>query len=284
MEALPVSLRPIERMDRNLSERIDLIATDTTHGAGWLARQAVEALAEAVQGGADPVEAGHALASARPAMGAVAGAVGRVVAASRSTERLVEEASALIAQKDRAAHSISVLLSDDLKGTVMTHSASATVREALVHAQPARIVCTVSEPHGEGRPFSEELAAEGLTVELLADEDAEHAVATVDLLLVGADGVYIDGSLVNKVGTQALAKAATEAGVPVVVACETLKLVPYDPVEPEEKGWDLTPAEFIDRIVTDEGVHPPSEIGAVVDRTPFLRQGWELLNAPHSVR
>ena len=147
MEALPVSLRLIERMDRNLSERIDLIATDTTHGAGWLARQAVEALAEAVQGGADPVEAGRALASARPAMGAVAGAVGRVVAASRSTERLVEEASALIAQKDRAAHSISVLLSDDLKGTVMTHSASATVREALVHAQPARIVCTVSEPH-----------------------------------------------------------------------------------------------------------------------------------------
>ena len=33
----------------------------------------------------------------------------------------------------------------------MTHSASATAREALVHAGPGRVVCTVSEPGGEGR-------------------------------------------------------------------------------------------------------------------------------------
>ena len=116
-------------------------------------------------------------------------------------EQLVEQCRALIERRDRAAHSIAVLLKPDAQGTVMTHSASATVREALLHAGPRRVVCTVSEPHAEGRPFSEDLTAEGLAVELVTDEDATHAVASVSALLVGADSVFRDGSLVNKIGT-----------------------------------------------------------------------------------
>ncbi len=75
-----------------------------------------------------------------------------------------------------------------------------------------------------GAPSSRSCGAEGLTVELVADSDAAHAVQTVNLLLLGADTVFRDGSLVNKVGTRDLTKAAKEAGVPVVVACEVLKM------------------------------------------------------------
>jgi ribose 1,5-bisphosphate isomerase len=264
-------------MNSDLETRIRLIELDHRHGAGWLARQAVEALADAVAAGADPLETGRALAAARPRVGAVAGAVGRVLAAARSPEQLAEEAAALVALRDRAANSIAVLLGPDLHGTVMTHSASGTVREALVHTPPDRVVCTVSEPAGEGRPFADDLAAEGLTVEVVKDEDAEHAVGTVDMLLLGADAVFEDGSLVNKTGTSGLAKAAHEAGVPVVVACEIFKLAPYEPRDPKAERWDLTPPECIDRFVTEEGAYPPSEIGALVDRTPFLRAGAALL-------
>jgi ribose 1,5-bisphosphate isomerase len=264
-------------MATNLESRIRLIELDHRHGAGWLARQAVEALAEAVANGADPLETGRALVAARPEMGAIAGAVGRVLAAARSPEQIAEEAAALVALRDRAANSIAVLLAPNLEGTVMTHSASATVREALVHTPPDRVVCTVSEPEGEGRPFADDLEGEGLTVEVVADDDAEHAAETVDLLLLGADAVFEDGSLVNKAGTSGLAEAAHKAGVPVFVACETFKLTPSAPSDPDEERWDLTPAECLDQIVTEEGAYPPSEIAALIDRTPFLRAGAELL-------
>jgi ribose 1,5-bisphosphate isomerase len=159
----------------------------------------------------------------------------------------------------------------------LTHSNSATVREAVEHTPPDRVVCTVSAPVEEGRELADALRESGLTVELVDDTDAEHAVGTVGLLLVGADTVFRDGSLVNKVGTAGLAKAAKEAGVPVIVACEVIKLAPEDPRDPREERFDLTPPEHIDLIVTEEGEFPPQDIAALIDRTPFLHDGYALL-------
>ena len=260
-----------------VAEAVAAIGADETHGAGFLARQAVDALIAAAQLGADPLEAGRALAGARPAMGAIAGAVGRVLAAARTPEQVREEGQAVVAASDRAGRSIAILLDPELHGVVMTHSASATVREALLHARPVRVVCTASEPQGEGRRFAAELAREGLTVEVVADGDAAHAATTVDLVLVGADSVFRDGTLVNKAGTRKLAEAAKEARRPFVVACETFKLAPYGPREPDEELFDLTPPELIGRYVTEEGVFAPDEVAALVDRTPFLRDGYALL-------
>jgi ribose 1,5-bisphosphate isomerase len=264
-------------MDGKLAERVERIRSDDEHGGSWLAKEALEALVEAVELGEDPLVVARELVGARPTIGAMAGALGRVLAAGRTPEQVVEEAHALLASRERAAAAIAVLVKDDLTGTVMTHSASATAREALLYARPERVVCTVSEPVGEGRSFFQELDAEGLTVELVADSDAAHAVQTVHLLLLGADTVFRDGSLVNKVGTRSLTKAAKEAGVPVVVACEVLKVAPSEPQEPDEERVDLTPPEQIDRYVTEEGAFEPDEIGSLVDRTPFLRDGYELL-------
>lgn len=273
-----------------LEERARLITEDRTHGAGWLARQAVEALAEVAESGRDPVEAGRRLAAARPAIGAIAGALGRLLAPGMDPEQLVEEARALIDRRDRAATSIAVLAKPALAGRVMTHSASSTVREAVVHAKPQRVVCTVSAPHEEGRELAADLARAGLAVDLVADEDAGHALGTVDVLLVGADCVFRDGALVNKIGTAALASAAVDAGLPVLVACETLKIVPVNAgdgtegpwreLESDDEPFDLTPPELVTRYVTDEGILEPDEIASLADRTPFLRAGWELLRAP----
>jgi translation initiation factor 2B subunit (eIF-2B alpha/beta/delta family) len=261
-----------------LTSRVESVASDTSHGASWLAKEALETLVEAVELGEDPLETARALVRARPAIGSIAGAMGRALVAGRTPEQLVEEAHAVIAGRERAAATIAVILAPDLtERIVMTHSASATAREALIHAQAERVVCTVSDPVGEGRAFSEELADAGLATDLVADEDAGHAVGTVDLLLLGADTVFRDGSLVNKIKTHGLVKAARKAGVPVVVACEVLKLAPDDPYEPDEERVDLTPPELIGSYVTEEGIFAPNEIAALVDRTPFLREGYELL-------
>jgi len=246
------------------------------HGASWMARRALEALVEAVESGEDPLEAGRALASARISLGAVAGAIGRVLVTG-SPEQVIAEAKALIGSRDRAAKAIAVMLAPDLAGTVMTHSASGTVREALTHTPPARVICTISEPGSEGRRLAAQLKASGLKVELIADAESSDAVRESDLLLLGADTVFKDGSLVNKIGTHAIARAAQEAGVPVIVACETFKLAPFDPEEPIEDTFELIPAALIDRVVTEEGAANTIDVASLVDRTPCLRQGYDLL-------
>jgi translation initiation factor 2B subunit (eIF-2B alpha/beta/delta family) len=280
-----------------LGERIEELRSDRQHGGSWMARRAVEALAEVAEQSAasseallaNLVSAGRELAESRPGVGAVAGAVGRLLAAASGNAQLDidqfrqlvrEEAESLVDGRRRAAAAIAIQLRERLEdAVVLTHSASATVREALLLTPPERVICTVSSPQDEGRPFSEELREAGLEVELVEDDQAPEQLEWASLLLVGADTVFRCGTVSNKAGTHALAEAAAIQGVPAVVACEVIKLAPMDADDADlEHGlFDLTPPELIDRVVTEEGAYLAEEICALVDRTPFLQDGYGLL-------
>jgi translation initiation factor 2B subunit (eIF-2B alpha/beta/delta family) len=189
----------------------------------------------------------------------------------------------------RAPASIAIMLRDRLEAaTVMTHSASATVREAFQHTPPAKILCTVSRPVEEGRPLADELREAGLEVELVEDDEAPGRLAETTMLLLGADTVFRDGTLCNKVGTIPLARAAHAAEVPTVVASEVIKLAPVpgaqapDLADFERELFEMIPPDLIAEYVTEEGVFEPDEIAALVDRVPFLREGYELV-APAGV-
>jgi translation initiation factor 2B subunit (eIF-2B alpha/beta/delta family) len=265
-----------------------------------MARRAVETLveltdAETARGEellAILIDSGRALAASRPAMGGITGAVGRLLAVARACahfgddelrQMLHDEANALIAGRDRAGRSIAIQLRERLTDAmVVTHSASATVREALLYTPPAKVACTVSSPFEEGRAFAEELRGEGLEVELVEDDQAAASLEHASLVLVGADTIFRDGSVCNKVGTAAMASAAGELGVPVVVASEVIKLAPIGASEAleqiqGERYFDVTPAEDVDEIVTEEGTFAGNEIAVLIDRTPFLRDGYQLL-------
>lgn len=276
-----------------LGERVEELRSTRDHGGSWMARRAVETLVEIAEEDAASgeellaklLEAGRELAASRPSVGAVAGAVGRLLAAANrhaqlETEQLRqlvrEEAQGLIEGRLRASASIAIQVSERLKdAVVLTHSASGTVREALLHTPPGRVICTVSSPQDEGRAFSDELREAGLEVELVEDEDAPKQLEWASLFLIGADTVFRDGTLCNKAGTRRLAEAAAANHVPTIVACEVMKLAPVD--APADGECELTPVELLDCIVTEEGTHPANEIRALVDRTPFLREGYALL-------
>jgi translation initiation factor 2B subunit (eIF-2B alpha/beta/delta family) len=281
------------------ADRIDQLRLDRSHGGSWLARHAVETL---VQEAASPaataeelldhlVGCAKQLAQARPDAGSVAAATGRLLASvshgwtlsANELRRLVlEEARAILDARDRAAGVIAIQLRPRLEeSVVLTHSASATVREAVLRTPPARLVCTVSAPDEEGRAFADELRAEGLNVELVADAEAPRAAKGVRLVLVGADTVYRDGTLANRRGTFAIAQAAAAARVPVVVAAEIIKLAPFAaPAEPADPNRsDLTPPELVTEYVTEDGALAPDQIATLVDRTSFLREGYELIGA-----
>jgi len=283
-----------------LGERVQELRSDRMHGGSWMARRAVEALVEVAETEAAStaelldrlVAAGRELAASRPGVGAVAGAVGRLLAAAHRQEHLPpdelrrlfqEEANALVASRDRAAASIAIQLRERLQDAfVLTHSASATVREALLHTPPEQVLCTVSAPYEEGRAFSESLREAGLDVELVEDEDGAGAVSRVSLLLVGADTVFLDGALCNKLGTRDLAQTAADEGVPTIVACEVLKLAPIDSarapeLREEKEVFDVTPGELVEQVVTEEGTVSSDEVRTLVERTPFLSEGYALL-------
>ena len=266
-----------------------------------MARRAVETLAELTKldvPSCDDLlgelkDAGRQLAACRPGVGAVAGAVGRVLAAAGheshldldNLRRLIqEEAQALDDSRQRAAASITIQLRERLEGaTVLTHSASATVREAFLQTKPGKALCTVSEPVGEGRAFAEEMRDAGLDAELVEDAEAPNRIGETSILLLGADTVFRDGTLCNKVGTVPLAKAAADAGIPTIVAAEVIKLAPVpgsqapELADIERSLFELVPPDLITEVVTEEGPFTPDEIATLVDRVPFLSEGYALV-------
>jgi translation initiation factor 2B subunit (eIF-2B alpha/beta/delta family) len=141
----------------------------------------------------------------------------------------------------------------------------------------------VSEPVGEGRAFADELRDAGQDVELLEDAEAPGRMAEATVLLIGADTVFRDGTLCNKVGTINLAKAAADAGVPTVVAAEVIKLAPVPGTQAPELAdierslFELVPPDLITEVVTEEGTFTTEDIASLVDRVPFLSEGYSLV-------
>jgi ribose 1,5-bisphosphate isomerase len=284
-----------------LAERLEELRRDDLHGASWVARRAVEALAAESDADFATSEelverltaAARELVATRPAAGAVAGAVGRLLAAARASAHLDPaelgrfvraEAEGLINRRDRAKASIAIQLRERLTDAlVVTHSASATVREALVYGSPALITCTVTYPHEEGRRFAEELRETGADVALVEDDQAAEALDHCSLLLLGADTVFSDGSITNRVGSRRLAEAANALNVPALVAAETIKLAPVDsahapPLDAESaKLFEVVDSPLVDAVVTEEGTVSGSEVRVLVDQTPFLAEGWALV-------
>jgi methylthioribose-1-phosphate isomerase len=128
-----------------------------------------------------------------------------------------------------------------------------------------------------------ELAQAGVPHTLIPDVAAGHLMSRseVDVILVGADRVAANGDTANKVGTYSLAVLAARHGIPFFVCAPTSSIDLATPdgasIEIEERAadevleirgvriapagtevrnpsFDVTPAELITGIVTEEGV------------------------------
>ena len=144
---------------------------------------------------------------------------------------------------------------------IVTISRSRSVLRALATLtsaqRPEKISVLESLPGGEGRRFSRELRQAGLSARTVPDSAASKVVGAADLLMIGADAVFADGSVAHKVGTKALAKAAFRHGIPVVVVAGRSKFTE----RPAPRGrlpplFDRTPSRYITEFWTDEGVRP----------------------------
>ncbi len=145
----------------------------------------------------------------------------------------------------------------------------------------------------ETRPFLQgsrltawELAHEGIPATLLCDNAAGHLMqqGQVDLVVVGSDRITARGDVANKIGTYTLAVLCREHGIPFYVAAprstidlaiESGRDIPIEQRDSREvthvhgnevatrgvkvfnPAFDVTPAELVTAIITEQGIHRP---------------------------
>ncbi|MDY6761965.1 MAG: translation initiation factor eIF-2B [Candidatus Nanohaloarchaea archaeon] len=133
----------------------------------------------------------------------------------------IEEAQATIA--DRAAG----LVHDG--DVIYTHCHSSTVTSALRTAAEDTgfsVHVTETRPLYQGRETARELADAGIPVELYVDAGARLALEEADRMMIGADAVTVEGTVINKIGSELFAEAAADRGVPVTVLTDAWKVDP----------------------------------------------------------
>ncbi len=180
---------------------------------------------------------------------------------------------------------------------VYTHCHSSTVeailKKAKLEGKKLEVHATETRPDYQGRITAANLAKAGIKVTLYVDSAAPSAMRDADMMLIGCDAITAYGGIINKIGSQLFAKVATEMGIPVYVACHSLKFdtsTRYGKVEKiEERSdtevwpnhprgvkivnnvFDFVSQDYISAMITELGVMP---YAALVERLkgekPFL--------------
>lgn len=173
---------------------------------------------------------------------------------------------------------------------LLTHCNSEAALSIILTAHEqnknVRVYCTETRPKFQGLISASILSQKGVDVTLIIDSAVRYFMNKVDRVIVGADAIAANGAIVNKIGTSLIALAAKEARSRFMVAAESYKISPQtffgDLITIEErpkyeivsKDWlsknrnvkvsnpsfDITPAEYVDAIVTEAGIFPPQGI------------------------
>jgi len=171
-----------------------------------------------------------------------------------------------------------------------SHAAISIIKTAFDQGKDISVIATESRPRRQGFITIKELNDYGIPTSLIVDSAVRLTMKEVDLVVVGADSISVNGALINKIGTSQLAMAAQEARRNLIVAAETYKFSPRtllgEMVEIEDRGseevidseilselpnvkvknpaFDVTPAEYIDLIITEVGAFPPAMAYTVI--------------------
>lgn len=177
---------------------------------------------------------------------------------------------------------------------IMTFAKSSVVQKALIQAfQVGKVFSVIvvdSRPLHEGKSLAAALVRLGISTKYCLLNGLSHNIRDATKVLLGAHAMMGNGRLFSRAGTAIVAMEANDADKPVIVLCETIKLtdkVALDSIVRNEvtpadelvtqggilQGWqdisklqlcnlmyDVTPAEYIQMIVTELGNVPPTSV------------------------
>ena len=289
----------------SLPETAEKIKSMEIRGAGRIARAAAEALRDhalSLRGEDLPVftaemkRAAGTLVATRPTAVSLPNAVHIVMAdldRAKDTEDarsgLVRRADGFIQSSRHAVENIARFGARHIRDgdTILTHCNSEVALGCIIEAHRSgkdiEVFATEVRPRNQGHITIRTLNDAGIKTNFIVDSAVRSFIHDVDLVIVGADAVTVNGAVVNKIGTSQVAHTAAEARVNMIVAAETYKFAPRtvigelirieerspDEVLPEalartlpnvtvrNPAFDVTPAEYIDLIVTEAGAIRP---------------------------
>lgn len=276
---------------------VETVETDREHGSEYLSIRALEVLRD--QAARDPEDTSLAalaqrLRTARPSMTVIENRVNRLMFEASGDDELRLTAEREIERALTRGIDAAAAAADRLTNvSVLTLSRSGTVRKTLERFD-GDVFVAESLPGREGVALAESIAPAG-DVTLLPDSAIAHALSTsVDAVLVGADTVLADGSVLNKVGTRGTALAAAHEDVPVYAVTTADKVrsstntdtdsdshpaaqLDLEPSEPSTvyegdadldvlaPTFDVTPADRV-TVITEDGPQSVSDIAQIADR------------------
>jgi methylthioribose-1-phosphate isomerase len=172
--------------------------------------------------------------------------------------------------------------------TVDYGTALGVVRAAIEEGKNVKVIACETRPKLQGaRLTCYELMRDGIPVTLITDTMVGYVMSKglVDKVVVGADRIARDAVL-NKIGTYNVAVLASEHGIPFYVAAPTSTMdqsrtseeavieernpdevtnVRSERIAPEgvkvlNPAFDITPLEYVDAVITEEGILTPEVI------------------------
>lgn len=303
-----------------VSETAEKIKKMEIRGAGRIARAAAEALRDHAGTLKTPSyaafrqemeKAAATLVATRPTAVSLPNAVHLVMAGLTTTTDTEEARAAVIGRADQfvrssqhAVERIAGFGASHIRDgdVILTHCNSEVALGCIIEAHRSgkeiEVFATEVRPRNQGHITIRTLNDAGIRTNFIVDSAVRSFINDVDLVIVGADAVTVNGAVVNKIGTSQVAHTAAEARVNVLVAAETYKFAPRtvigELIQIEERpagevlpdeiartlpnvtvrnpAFDVTPAEFIDLIITEQGAIPP-QMAYIIIRE-YL--GWDI--------
>jgi len=284
----------VELACRSAADVAGAIKTLAVRGAPAIGIAAGYGYALAAALGDDLDEAAAILAAARPTAVNLAWALREVQAAADPAERAREIHREEVERcRQMAAHAAGLLA----PGTrALTHcnagglatggygTAVGALRAAWERGLLSHVLVDETRPLLQGaRLTAWELEGAGIPHTVIADAAAASLMAAgeVDCVLTGADRIAANGDTANKIGTYALAVLACYHAIPLYVVAPTSTIdvdtatgagIPIEQRDPSEvterftarnPAFDVTPADLIAAIVTEQGVHRPPYAGSL---------------------
>lgn len=303
---------------KQLLETAEKIRTMEIRGAGKIARSAAAALRDYslrirtsdIKEFNDKMKAAsRILADTRPTAVSLPNAIRAVMRYENSSveeakDSIRELADEFIINSENAVRKIGEIGARRVRDgdIIMTHCNSSAAISIMTAAHDSgkeiQVIATESRPRLQGHLTIKQLNEKGIKTSIIVDSAVRYFMKEVDLVIMGADAVTVNGSVINKIGTSQLALAAHEARKNVIIAAETYKFNPKsllgELVEIEERSstevisdealegllnvsvrnpaFDVTPREYVDLICTEVGAVPP-EMAYVIIRDHL---GWDL--------
>lgn len=145
---------------------------------------------------------------------------------------------------------------------VFTHCHSSTVEAILIQAKKEgkkfEVYNTETRPKLQGRITATELAKAGIKITHMVDSAGRSMMKKADLFLFGCDAISSEGFLVNKIGTESLADAAADSGIPAYSCTDSWKFNPETILGYNEEIEQRDPKEVWDKPPRNVKIYNPA--------------------------